>query len=539
MSPTVSELLRDHVTLSISSIDRLYINGYIPRLQNASGLHYFFGVHRGMTVISPALFKQCRERFVNDIKTFADEIEVPIRRFYKGQRKDDIVNKHRKNFEADEGVVFIGVAQERCSSFKATKISSPSGFVSFDFYRQPVFVNHYYFYLQDLQWGPALLKIGSYFPFPLKLVLNGHEWAKQQARYQGLTFQSLDNGFRSCDDPQRLQEICDSLEPRHIQDFFDRWSALLPWPLSKDDRIAGYNHKLTIWQLEASLTQVFDKPLWGRRCFDQLIRDNLDLGRPERVSLLFPNRHTKKTPPPKYGYRTRVITRGVHPSVHFSYKSTDVKQYLKEEEGGAGLRTETTSNNACDFGLAKGIDNLDPLRQRCHEINLKLLETQRVSSQCVISQTELDAMQQPTQHGNQRASALRFGENRTMALLFALCLFIFLPGFRNRDMRRHVASYLGVAPEDYKPSQMTYDLRRLRLKGLIERQPGTTRYHLTPLGNRVAYFHTKVFLRLLRPAWAAFVLDTTEVPRPLREAFKQVDKEIAALYNEAGLRPAA
>jgi hypothetical protein len=159
--------------------------------------------------------------------------------------------------------------------------------------------------------------------------LNGHEWAKQQARQAGLGFTSLDNGFLACDDPDRLQAICDRLGPADVQHCFDRWQARLPWPLTTADRAAGSQHRLSIWQLEVSRTQVFDQPVQGRRFFEAGIRENLDLGRPDRLSRLFPTRITRRTPPPTHGYRTRVITTGIAPSLHIAYKHTDVKQDFK------------------------------------------------------------------------------------------------------------------------------------------------------------------------------------------------------------------
>ncbi len=131
-----------------------------------------------------------------------------------------------------------------------------------------------------------------------------------------------------------------------MQAFFDRWTARLPWPLTAADRAAGYTHRLALQQVEVSLTQVFDRPVQGRHFFEAVIRENLDLGRPDRVGLLFPQRITRATPPPAYGYRTRVITDGVEPSLHVEYKHSHVKQYFKEQRA---LRTETTINNPTDF----------------------------------------------------------------------------------------------------------------------------------------------------------------------------------------------
>jgi hypothetical protein len=429
------------------------------------------------------------------------------------------------------------VAQERAWSFRATKHRTPGGSVFFDFSRQAVFVKHYYFYLQDLEWGPAFLKIGTYLPFPVKLCLNGHEWAKQQLRRERIAFESLDNGFVGCRRPERLQDICDRLGPADVQSFFERWSQRLPWPLSARDRRGGFDHRLSLWQMEVSLTQVFDQPVQGRHFFEEVIRENLDLGRPQRVNLLFPTRLTRRTPAPQSGYRTRVITSGVNPSLHVEYKRSHVKQYFKENRA---LRTETTINQASDFGATKALKNLPFLRNQASAVNRRLLEVERLGHNCTLSQEALDRLQRPTLEADQRAPGLRFGDARVMALLHALCVFDHVQrGFRNRDIRQHVADLLGQNAKEYAPGRMTYDLRRLRLKGLIARIPKTHRYSVTTYGLRVALFCSKLFLRILRPAWPALLpAASDQIPRPLRSAFLRLDSEIQKLSSNANLKTA-
>jgi hypothetical protein len=534
--PNVHSILEDHASLTVGCLDRLYINGYVPTLQTPGQLCHFLGKHLGNPIPSTALLGRMRKRFVQAVEGYVEQHQVPVEKFERWERKDDVAARYRAKFTKPEGVVFIGVAQEKASSFKAHKGTGPAGGVRFEFSRQPVYVNHYYFYVQDAQWGPAFVKVGSYLPYPVKLCLNGHEWVKQQLRRERIDFESLDNGFLACERPARLQELCDQLGPMDVQRFFNRWSTQLPWPLLPEDRTAGFEHKLSLWQMEVSLTHVFDQPVQGRHFFEELIRDNLDLGRPDRVSLLFPNRTTRRTPPPAHGYRTRVITNGVNPSLHVEYKRSHVKQYFKEERA---LRTETTINNPGDFHVNKGIDNLEHLRNVGQQVNRKLLELERVGSNCTLTQDALDRLQEPTVEGGQRAPAVRFGDLRVMAILHALCLFLLLPqGFRNADLRKHVAALLGLDLERYRPGQMTYDLRRLKLKGLIHRMPGTHRYTVTTYGLQVALFYSKVYLRILRPGWAALGEPSDPVPRPLRNALEQVDIEIARICEDAKLRAA-
>src|SRR5580704_8211154 len=144
-----------------------------------------------------------------------------------------------------------------------------------------VYVNHYYFYIDDEDFGPLFLKVCSYAPWGIKLCLNGHEWAKRQLDKRGVGYKALDNGFLSCEEPEKLQQICNSLGPEQIDRVFRKWLKRIPLPLQPEARKAGYEWDHSIWQMEVSLTQIFDRPLRGREFFEEIIRDNLDLGRPD------------------------------------------------------------------------------------------------------------------------------------------------------------------------------------------------------------------------------------------------------------------
>ena len=381
--PTVTELLKDHVTLSVECIDRMYLNGYIPTLQTGGNLVTFITKHLGISIPSPVILGQITEKFRTTVKVFAENNQIPFIQFSRGQRKDEIAQTYRRDFTKEEGVVFIGVAQEKAQAFKGKKSSDPKR-INFEWERQSVAVNHYYFYLQDLEFGPSFIKVCSYAPYGMRLYLNGHEWVKRQLIKEGIAFESLDNGFFSCENPGRLQEICDSLGPEHIQAFLDRWLLRLPFPLTAKDFEAGYYPQISIWQMEISLTQVFEKPLQGRQFFENVIRENLDLGRPDHVQIVF-GRSVRKTTPSRF--QTRVINYGVLPSLHINYKHSQVKQYFKENRA---LRTETTINDPKDFGVNKGLRNFDYLQKIGRTINQRLLDAQQVASPCGLSQSSFD-----------------------------------------------------------------------------------------------------------------------------------------------------
>jgi hypothetical protein len=529
---TIAELLREHVSLDLECVDRVYMNGYIPTLQSSGGLVYFLEHHRGQPIASPVLLGEITQNFVAQVEAFAKREGIPIVHFQKGQRKDDVAARYRRKFTQEEGVVFIGVAQEKMTSWKARKETQGRA-VRFQFSMQSVFVRHYYFYLQDREFGPAFLKIGAYAPYPVKVYVNGHEWAKQQMKQARLAFEALDNGFLQCNQPERLQTICNQLGPEQVQAFFEKWVTGLPWPLTAEDRKAGYQHRLSIWQMEISRTQVFPRPVRGREFFEQVIRENLDLGRPDRVQLIFGRQVRRNTPSQ---FRTQVLQRGVQPTLHVTYKHSSVKQYFKENRA---LRTETTINNPHDFGVNKGLNNWLYLHQLGTAINRRLLETERVSQDCLLSAESFTRVSEPTTTATgQRAPGLRFGQPRVMALFAALSRFApSLNGFRHADVREIIPSLLGIAPEAYTASQMSYDLRRLRLKGLIARIAGKHTYILTTYGRKVVYLMTKLQQRIFVVASAALET-TTAWPSQLARVFRQLDAQLDNLVTNAQLAPA-
>ena len=202
-----------------------------------------------------------------------------------------------RRFAAEEGIVFVGKAQEKASVFRTAKRHNPRTGRSYPWIiKSTAMVNHYYIYAVDRDFGPFFLKFCTYFPYPAKLCLNGHEYAKRQLAREGIAFQALDNSVQNCADTQRLQQICDGLSAETIERLLRKWLDRLPHPFTAADRKAGYRYEISILQAEFSLTQVLDRPVHGRLFFEQVIRENLDLGRPEEVQLIFNRKVTRATP---------------------------------------------------------------------------------------------------------------------------------------------------------------------------------------------------------------------------------------------------
>jgi hypothetical protein len=493
---TISSLLAEHVTLQVRSIDRIFLAGYVPRLQCDGQLVRFLNERAGGTIPSPAILGKIGRAYVEQINRFVKAREIPVVRFAKSDLKEDVARRHMHAAEREDrsGVVMLGVAQEKAWAWRGWRDGGHDAHPHFEFARQAVFVNHHYWYILDPEWGPSFIKTNAYAPYPVWVYLNGHEWAKRQAAREGIEFSPLDNGFRACKEPERLAEICNALSEQDIHRFFDRSLRALPSPFTPAER-ARYGYRLSVRQMEMSDTRVFDRPAAGRAWFEQTIRDQLDLGRPDKIQIVFDRKITSRTPG---RFQTNVITKGVEPVIQAHYKHSKVKQYFKE---GRSLRTETTINDPYDFAINRTLtaETWQQLRSIGDDINDRLLDTQLQACSCAPDPTTLTRLVSPSIEDGQPAPALRFGDPRVMALFACLCSFQHLfAGLTNRTLRPQIAELI----PGYSPGQMTYDLRRLRRKGLIRRIPKSQRYHLTAFGRRTAVFFTKTHVRIVNPSLA-------------------------------------
>ena len=531
----INDVLDGHVALEIESVDRLLLNAYVPGLQVPGQVVRFLTGHLGQPIPSPALMGRIGNRFVGAVKAFARERAIPIVRLGTpdrsrwDDRKLDHVRPYLQAAERERrfGVVAIVAGQEFQWVFSARNRSRRPGVACFEFLRERRRVGAYYFYVLDRDFGPAFIKVCTYFPYPARVWVNGHEWAKRQAEHADVDYLALANGFAACPEPAVLQAICDSFGPEHVQAFFDRWIAQIPTPFTPADRAAGYWWQLSMRQVEVSRTLVFDAPRYARAFFEALIADNIGIGRPQEVALVFARQVRTTTREP---FGTRIFSTGTDVRIDFRYKHSRVKQYLKD---GRALRIETVVNRPNDLGVARRLEHLPALIAKARQVNHRLLIIEQAGQSCAIGSALFERIHLPYHREGQRTGALRFGDTRAMALAGALCHQLHaVAGFTNQTLRALVAAHLGH--DDYTPTRMSYDLRRLRLHGLIQRLPRSNTYILTPDGIRVAVFYTKLQNRLLRP-----LLDADKPPAPtdVRRALKTLERAVNDYVLGARLAP--
>ena len=473
------------------------------------------------------------------IHQFAERHKIPVVHFKKGQDKEKVARPYLDAAaqERRDRVVWIGIAQEKTSVWRSwpRKGQEKARHPHMDWDREPAYIHHFYFYLWDAEWGGAFWKTNAYAPFPIWIWLNGHEWAKRQLEKAHVGYEALDNGFRSCADPAVLENICDRLGPGEIRDFFWRWFVRLPSPLTQAEVRAGYGYEWAFRQYEVSETCVFDRPQAGRMWFEGVIRDHLDIGRPDQIALIFHRRVNRCTPGL---FRTRVLTKGVDPTLCCYYKSSRIKQYFK---GGWALRTETVICNTRDFGIGRRVcaKNWKALRAVGESANRRLCDAEAADAQPAPDVATFHQVTRPsTNDDGLYAPGLRFGDPRVVAIMATVVGFCYLlEGFPNGQLVERVS---GLHSVPYTSRQATYDLRRLKRQGIIRKLPGTHRYQLTNVGRRVAVLFTKTYARVLTPGLSALdpkLPDEIVTRSPLATAWRCMERTLDD-FIDAGMTAA-
>jgi len=282
-------------------------------------------------------------------------------------------------------------------------------------------VNQYYFYFRDEDWGVGFIKFSSYAPFAGRFYINAHEFVKCQLEKEGIDFEPLDNGVGKCENPKRAQAIANKVTASRLEKLVKKWMGNIPTPidyLRLQKPPFKLKYVISMLQMEVARTQLWKRAADGLHFFEQVIRENIDLGRPEKVGLIFGKRITKPTRA-KHRFMSRVMTYGVIPVFHVFYKSTKLKQYYKE---GKALRNEVTINNPRELGIGKTLntENFRALREVGIQTIERLLRTEVLSHDPSVSQEMIGSIESAAEVAGRRISPLPRSNTRVRALFAAL-----------------------------------------------------------------------------------------------------------------------
>jgi hypothetical protein len=483
------------IAFSYSCFDRMILNGFIPAFQHskrAGTIHWFLHTHRQIEKVNRKSLARLSCDYHDWVGAYAAaqgiEIVEP-----KKVRREAWVEPYFQNLGGRPGIAVILKAREperiAVHFAKCNQLAVESRHV-----------NLYYFYLDDVHCGRMFVRICPYFPFNIRVWINGHNWLAKQLTREGIPFEKCDNLFTACADPQRLQELSDAFAPADIIRPVEACLEKLLHFFTPNERAQGFGHQLFMAQMEYCHNLIFHKKAALERLFDRLMDANRSIGHPEKLAIYFGR--PRFQPDTRTGQTTLKITPLRTPVLTASFKSTSIKQYVSN---GVGLRAESGSYQLKDLSIPKNVNNLPKLRKALHTANQRCLDVQQDILATYVDRGQLQELRRPSTSANgRRVPGMRVDDPRLIAVLHAITCFAYLVGkgcFRTRDLLPDVQRALG--DPQYRLSQLRYDLGKLRSKGFIQRVPKTHSYQATEQGYAIAILYLKIYERLYAPLAAA------------------------------------
>lgn len=525
------------IRFAYSCFDRILFNVIVPAWQCAAVLVGLLSKTRGVSAISRAYLKSVSEEYHAKVQRLAEEQDIAIVQPPKGVRREEWVEPFYRRLHGDPGIAVI--LKNREAARIAVSYPTKSGGYHIELMQR--FVDQYYFYIQDAEFGKMFVRLCPYLPFNGRMLINGHEWLACQMRSENIRFRQHGNAFLTCSDPVRLQQLADSFAPQHVIACAQRWlSQLAPPLIDANGQRAARDYRLFFSQTEFCTNLIFDRRAPLDQLHERLLDLNRDIGRPDKLTTIFGRKVTNRTPG---GFQTRIADHHLgNPVIRSQYKDQSVKQYVRDH---LLLRTEETCYNTTELGINKGLENLPALRSTMHQINERYLDVQQDVMQTFLDRGQFLALREASvSKSGRRIPGIKPDDPRVLALMRALTHFAHIANgdsFRSRDLLEATANNLG---RPYTLAQLRYDLSKLRAKGLVVKIEGTHRYRLTPEGFRTCILFIKLADRIYKPLTAASVESASNDTLPpekrarLDQHYAAIDTAISNLWELLGLKAA-
>jgi hypothetical protein len=530
MEFTLEKMYKDLTRFSYCSYDRIVIRGHVPVLQgfDGGGVVTWARSLDPDAILEKSWFDSFVSKFHVNVKKFAQENNISILQVNQSQDKNEIAKEYLPKDKDAIGVYLIIKAREMTNSFTSQKSIHNSNPRHRNIMRQSRCVDHFYFYLLDKYWGPVSIRFSSHLPFNVKVFLNGNRWLAREASRQDLSIKSKDNAIINCDDPIVLQAIADTLNERKIRSVCEHWVyRLLPVLTYQERNKSKFHYQWFLHQIEYAHNMVF-KSSWSlTKLFHRHLAVNYEHLHAQQIQRFFGHRY-------KPSHDNKCELRIHHKSqtvtvMRMRSKGCSIKQYNKFQRL---FRSEITVNNVRDLKVYKSLSNLNKLKERMENILCSFQETQSAVHQATCTRGELAALAKGGNVGRSHVAGIRLDNERIMKIVALLPRLAHLPdGFRIADLRDLISN---VTQNKYASSQISYDLRKLRAKNIIECIPGRKRYRLNYRGATLTAILPPLADKLCNSLIGLSLFPTKcnmpeKLKTPLDQFYYNIEKEIFSM----------
>ena len=530
-----TKLFGDLLLFVYHCFDRIVIHGYLSGLSRPEQVVHFFRKVVGIPVLSKEILSQRTADYQNWVEAFARNHNIRIEWAEKGVRKEDYVLPWLRRITKRNayGVYFIFKSMEQGPSFRVSVPKYPTKDPNHRILaRQRSRFTHDYFYIRDEVLGPMVMRVATFFPFQTTYYLNGHNFIERELNRAQVGFRKNDNAFLAIDDVAALQAAADRLSPDIIRERLDYWTLILGPKFSvKERKRVKLSRFYAISQIEYCRNFIFKRNFPIHKLFERGCELGLWRLTAHKITEIFGARLHRRLP----GKLATVIDQIEHGHHVFRayFKHAFLKQY---EKFATFLRNELCSNNLNDFGLKKGLDNLDAVRQTFKVITSRFAGFQAQWLNVHIDFPLLQRIALPITIGSVRYPGIKIHDRRVIRLLEVLLHGgTHVGAWTAKEIHQSVRTTFGLSERSYGLNQLRYDLRKLKGHGLLERDGSRYAYRLTPKGVQVALLFLFFHKRLCGPlANSRFHHRPDPQHRPnsrLEAAYHRADKAIQNIVD--------
>lgn len=510
--------------------DRIVIHGYLSGLSRPEQVVHFFRQVVGVAAVDKEVLSRRTADYQTWVDAFAHNHGLPVEWAEKGVRKEDhVLAWLRRLIRADRyGVYFIFKSMEQGSTFRTMVPKYPTADPNYRIlaHHKSRFT-HYYFYVRDEVLGPMVIRVASFFPFRTTYYLNGHSFIAQELRRAQIAFRKNDNAFLAVADVAALQAAADRLSPDIIRQRLDYWTLIVGPKFSAKERQAiNLSRFYAINQIEYCRNFIFKRHFPIHKLFERSCELGLWRLTADKIAAIFGTRLSRR----HRGKLATLIDRIEHG--HHVYRAYFKNAFLKQYEKFATfLRNELCSNNLADFGLRKGLDHLDAVRQKFQTITDRFAGFQAQWLNVHVDFPLLQRIALPIVVGAVRYPGIKIHDVRVIRL-FEVLLHgsTHVGGWTAKQIHQAVLTTFQLSERTYGLNQLRYDLRKLKGHGLIERDGSRYAYRLSRKGVEVALLFVFFHKRLCGPlANSRFHHQPDPQRRPdsrLEAAYHRADKAI-------------
>src|SRR5947209_9676851 len=475
---TFAKLFGSLLALVYHCFDRIVILGHLPLLTRPENIvHFFRDIHQVSTISKEAL-RQRTDDYHRWVEAFAKKRKIPMEWAEKGVRKEDYIRPHLRRMERRHqfGVYFILKSMELGPSFRSAVPRFPVNAPHYRILaRQRSRYAHYYFYIRYEVLWPIAFCVGSFLPFSVTYYLNGHHFIERELERAGVPFRKDDNAFLWAADQKALQAAADRLSAQVIHQQLDHWTGVVGPKFSQKDRAAiNLSRHYSLQQVEYCRNFIFRRNFPIHKLFER----SCDLGlfrlTAHKISEIFGQRLHRKMS----GKLATVIDQIEHG--HHVYRAYFKHAFLKQyEKFSTFLRNELCSNNLKDFGLRKGLDNLEAVREKLQAITSRFASFQAHWLNVHVDFPLLQRIALPITIGSVRYPGIKIHETRIIRLMEVLLHGgTHVGGWTAKQIHEAVLTTFGLSDSGYRLNQLRYDLRKLKGHALLrseERRVGKQR----------------------------------------------------------------